>query len=70
MNNETTPVSNFEKPVLPVADPVMYGAVRAAIENAFSSDTVTQFLRSLEQDLKNHHEHLVECKEPFHTAAN
>jgi len=50
MNNETTPISNFEKPVLPVADPVRYGAVRAAIENAFSSDTVTQFLRSLERN--------------------
>ena len=45
-------------------------------EDRLSDDDVAdltndrQFLRSLEQDLKNHHEHLVECKEPFHTAAN
>ncbi|HEY2860752.1 MAG TPA: hypothetical protein VGJ21_20210 [Terracidiphilus sp.] len=38
-----------EQAVIPVADPVAFGAVRAAIEAAFSSDKVKGFLKSIER---------------------
>ena len=38
-----------EQPVLPIADPVAFGAVKTAIETSFSSGKVREFLRSLER---------------------
>ncbi len=43
------PIGNFDQPVLPVLDPVGFGAVRTAIEAAFSSTRVTEFMKSLER---------------------
>jgi hypothetical protein len=38
-----------EQPILPIADPVAFGAVKTAIETSFSSGKVREFLRSLER---------------------
>jgi hypothetical protein len=38
-----------EQPLLPVADPVAFGAVKSAIESAFSTGKVAEFLRSLDR---------------------
>jgi hypothetical protein len=38
-----------EQPILPIADPVAFGAVKSAIESAFSSGKVAEFLRSLDR---------------------
>ncbi|WP_084080661.1 hypothetical protein [Edaphobacter aggregans] len=38
-----------EQPVLPIADPVAFGAVKTAIETSFSSGKIREFLRSLER---------------------
>ena len=38
-----------EQPVIPVADPKAFGAVRSAIENAFSPARVKDFLKLLER---------------------
>ena len=38
-----------EQPVLPIGDPEAFGSVKTAIETAFSSGKVRDFLRSLEQ---------------------
>ena len=38
-----------EQPVLPIADPVAFGAVKTAIETSFSSAKVRDFLRSLDR---------------------
>ena len=38
-----------EQPVLPIADPVAFGAVKTAIETSISSGKVRDFLRSLER---------------------
>ena len=38
-----------EQPVLPIAYPVAFGAVKTAIETSFSSGKVRDFLRSLER---------------------
>ena len=38
-----------EQPILPIADPVAFGAVKTAIETSFSSGNVREFLRSLER---------------------
>ncbi len=44
----TTPaVGNFEQPILPIADPTNYNAVRSAIEGSFSSGKVESFLKSM-----------------------
>ena len=43
------PIGNFEQPVLPIADPAGFGAVRSAIETAFSAGRVNEFLKSLER---------------------
>ena len=40
-------IGNFEQPVLAVADPQSFGAVRMAIEASFSSSQVSGFLKSL-----------------------
>jgi hypothetical protein len=40
-------VGNFEKPILPIADPQSFDAVRSAIEASFSSGKVADFLKSL-----------------------
>ena len=39
----------FHQPVLSIADPARFGAVHAAIEQAFSAGRVQDFLRSLER---------------------
>ncbi len=44
---DNLPIGNFEQPVLAVADPQSYGAVRSAIEASFSSSKVIGFLKSL-----------------------
>jgi hypothetical protein len=38
-----------EQPVLPIADPQAFGAVKAAIESAFSAGKVAEFLKSLDR---------------------
>ena len=38
-----------EQPVLPIADPVAFGAVKTAIEASFSAGKIREFLRSLER---------------------
>jgi hypothetical protein len=38
-----------EQAVIPVADPQAFGAVRTAIENAFSPSRVKDFLKSVER---------------------
>jgi hypothetical protein len=44
------PIGNFDQPVLPVLDPASFGAVRSAIEAAFSSSRVGDFMKSLERN--------------------
>jgi hypothetical protein len=43
------PIGNFDQPVLPIADPAGFAAVRTAIERSFSSSVVQDFLRSLDR---------------------
>ena len=51
MGNPTgNPIGNFDQPILPVLDPTGFGAVRTAIEAAFSSSRVSDFLKSLERN--------------------
>jgi len=38
-----------EQPILPIAEPVAFGAVKTAIEAAFSTGKVPDFLRSLDR---------------------
>jgi hypothetical protein len=38
-----------EQAVIPVADPQAFGAVKSAIETAFSPDKVNDFLRSIQR---------------------
>jgi hypothetical protein len=38
-----------EQPALPIADPAAFGAVKTAVETAFSSAKVAEFLKSLER---------------------
>ena len=45
--NVNEPIGNFEQPVMPVADPQSYGAVRSAIEGSFAAGRVAEFLKSL-----------------------
>ena len=44
-----SPIGNFDQPVLPILDPAGFGAVRTAIESAFSSSRVSEFLKSLDR---------------------
>ena len=46
--SDSNAVGNFEQPVLAIFDPLAFGAVRTAIEGAFSSSRLVDFLRSLE----------------------
>ena len=46
-SSENQPIGNFDQPVLPIADPVSFGAVRSAIEGSFSSGRVAEFLKTL-----------------------
>jgi hypothetical protein len=39
----------YQQPVLPVADPRAFGAVRAAVETSFSEVKVAGFLKSLDR---------------------
>ena len=41
------PIGNFDQPVLAIGDPQSFSAVRNAIEGAFSSGRVAEFLKSL-----------------------
>jgi hypothetical protein len=43
------PIGNFDQPVLAIVDPAAFSAVRGAIETAFSSSRVSEFLKSLER---------------------
>jgi hypothetical protein len=38
-----------EQPVLPISDPQAFNAVKSAIQSAFSSGQVAEFLKSLER---------------------
>ncbi|MDE1177664.1 MAG: hypothetical protein PW789_13825 [Edaphobacter sp.] len=38
-----------EQPVLPIAEPEAFGAVKTAIETSFATGKIRDFLRSLEQ---------------------
>jgi len=49
VSSTSTPIGNFDQPVLPILDPAGYGAVHTAIESAFSSSRVTEFLKSLDR---------------------
>ena len=49
MSSTSTPIGNFDQPVLTIVDPAGYGAVRTAIEAAFSSSRVSDFLKSLDR---------------------
>jgi hypothetical protein len=40
-------VGNFEQPILPIADPQNYNAVRSAIESSFAAAKVDGFLKSM-----------------------
>ena len=39
----------YQQPVLPVADPQAFGAVRSAVETSFSEGKVASFLKSLDR---------------------
>ena len=39
--------SVYEKPVMPVGDPVVFNAVKGAIESSFSSSRAAEFFKSL-----------------------
>ena len=39
----------YEQPVLPIADPQTFSAVKGAIESSFSSGRVAEFLKSLDR---------------------
>ena len=39
----------YEQPELAISDPQIFGAVKAAVESAFSSGRVADFLKSLER---------------------
>ena len=41
--------ATYQQPVLPIADPQIFGAVKSAIEFSFSSGHVADFLKSLER---------------------
>ena len=43
------PVGNFDQPVLPIADPLTYGAVRIAVDQSFSAGKLVGFLKSVER---------------------
>ena len=47
MHSANEPIANFEKPALPIAHLDGFRTVRGAIEGAFSSGRVTDFLKSL-----------------------
>ena len=40
-------MGNFEQPILPIADPQNYNAVRSAVETSFSSAGADRFLKSV-----------------------
>jgi hypothetical protein len=48
-SQESVLSTTYEQPVLAVADPQGFGAVKAAIESSFSSSKVADFLRLLER---------------------
>ena len=41
--------NTYEQPVLPIADPQHFGAVKAAIETSFSAGKVAEFLKSVDR---------------------
>lgn len=41
--------TTYEQPLLPIADPERFGAVKSAIDTSFSTGRVAEFLRSLER---------------------
>jgi hypothetical protein len=49
VSSTSTPIGNFDQPVLQIVNPSVFGAVRASIENAFSTGRVADFLKSLER---------------------
>jgi len=49
VSSTSTPIGNFDQPILPIGDPAGFGAVRTAIEAAFSSSRVAAFLKSLDR---------------------
>ena len=49
MSSTSTPIGNFDQPVLPIGDPTRFSAVRSAIESAFSNSRVVDFLKSLDR---------------------
>ena len=44
---QAEPIGNFDQPILAILDPAAYSAVHTAIEAAFSSSRVADFLKSL-----------------------
>ncbi len=45
--NVSEPIGNFEQPIMPVADPQSFSAVRTAIEGSFAASRVAEFLKAL-----------------------
>jgi hypothetical protein len=41
--------NTYEQPLLPIADPQHFSAVKAAIESSFSTGKVIEFLKSLDR---------------------
>jgi len=41
--------ATYQQPVLPIADPQAFGAVKASVESRFSSNQVADFMKSLER---------------------
>ncbi len=49
MSSTSSPIGNFDQPVLQIVDPAAFSAVRTAIEAAFSTSRLVDFLKSLER---------------------
>jgi hypothetical protein len=49
VSSTSTPIGNFDQPVLPIVDPQSFATVRSAIELAFATPRVADFLKSLER---------------------
>jgi hypothetical protein len=49
VSSTSTPIGNFDQPVLEIVNPTVFQAVRSAVESAFSSSRVADFLSSLQR---------------------
>jgi hypothetical protein len=49
VSSTSTPIGNFDQPVLPIVNPKAFGTVRSAIDAAFSTGRVSDFLKSIDR---------------------